>query len=327
VQLRVAPTLLNSLRMRRYLFIALLTACSSESEPSDPGADAAVAQVPDDLPSRTYVIDHLSVPTTSGEATQFGMDLDNDGAIDNKLGTVIATLSGMGIDADAMVTRAIDHGDTILLARVGTTSFTNAQVATFETFAGSDPSVAPCTGTSDTVCRKHLAGGAAFTQMPAPIGSPLLGRFDSGMFYGKSGKLVVRVALLGAQPIDVVLLGSVARLTMASDMTIGEATLAGAISVADIDEKVLPAVHANMAAAVDADCTTTTPPGCGCGTGTDGKTAIGLFDKSPADCSISLDEIKNSTLVQNLLAPDVMVDGQMALSMGVRATAVTATFK
>lgn len=313
--------------MRRTLFLALLTACSSESEPSDPGADAAVAQVPDDLPSRTYVIDHLSVPTTPGEATQFGLDLDHDGAIDNRLGTVIATLSGMGIDASAMVTRAIDRGDTILLAKVGTTSFHDALVATFETFAGTDPSIAPCASTSDTVCRKHLAGGASFTQMATPIGAPLVGRFDSGMFNGDAGQLVVRVALLGAEPIDVVLVGSRARLTMASDTQIGEVTLAGAITIADLDAKVLPAVHLNMSAAVADDCTTTTPPGCGCTTGSDGKTAISLFDKSPADCAISLDEIKASPLVQNLLAPDVMVDGKEALSMGVRATAVTAAFK
>jgi hypothetical protein len=326
-QLALAPTLLNSAGMRRFLFIALLTACSSESEPVDPGADAGVAQVPEDLPSRTFVVDHLTVPTTPGEATLYGMDLDGDGAVDNKLGTVISTLKGLGIDATVAVSRAIDRGDTILLAKVRTTSFLDAPIATLETFAGTDPSIPPCSSTSDTVCRKHLEGGASFTQMPAPVGSPLTGRFDSGMFTGASGKLVVRIALLGADPIDVVLLGSRARLTMSSDSKLGEATLAGAVSAADIQSNVMPAVHANMSAAVADDCTTTTPPGCGCATNSDGKTAIALFDKTPADCSISLDEIVNSPLVQNLLEPDVMVDGQMALSLGVRASAVSAAFK
>lgn len=316
-----------SFRMRRLLLAFVLTACSSDSDPSDPAADAAVAQVPDDLPHRTYVIDNIAVPATSTEARQYGLDLDNDGVIDNRLGTVIATLSGMGVDANAMVTRAIDRGETILLAKIGTTSFLDATVATLETFAGSDPSIAPCSSTSDTVCRKHLAGGATFTAMPAPVGAPVIGRFDSGMFTGTAGKLVVRVALLGAAPIDLVLLGSRAQLTMTTDSKIGTATLAGAVSINDIDAKILPAVHANMAASVAADCTAlTSPPACGCATGSDGKTALSMFDKAPVNCAISIDEIRNNPLIQNLLAPDVTVDGEMALSLGVHASAVTAAF-
>lgn len=311
--------------MRRLLLLALLTACSETD--SDPGADAAVAQIPDDLPYRTYVIDTISVPTSTTEARLFGLDLDNDAEVDNQLGTVIATLGTLGVDASAMVTRALDRGDTILLARVGTTSFVDAPVATFETFAGTDPSVPPCASETDSVCRKHLAGGASFTAMPAPIGTPLVGRFDSSLFTGSGGKLVVRVALLGSEPIDLVLLGSRVQLKMASDTKLGEAILAGAVSLADIDGQILPAVHANMSASVAADCTAlSSPPSCGCATNSDGKSALAMFDKTPQDCSISLDEIKNNALIQNLLAPDVVVDGEMALSLGVKASAVTAAF-
>lgn len=314
--------------MRRFLLLAVLTACSSDSDgPVDPGADASVAEVPDDLPHRTYVVDSIAVPTTSSEARMYGLDLDNDTIIDNQLGNVIAALSGMGVDASAMVTRAIDRGETILLAKIGTTSFVDAQVATFETFAGSNPSIAPCAGTSDTECRKHLEGGASFTALPTPVGERLVGRFDSGMFTGSAGNLVVRIALLGADPIDLVLLGSRAQITMATDSKLGSAILAGAVSIEDIDTKVLPAVHTNMSAAVADDCTEpSNPPSCGCATGSDGKSALATFDKAPVDCAISLDEIRNNALIQNLLAPDVEVEGQMALSLGVKATAVTATF-
>lgn len=313
--------------MRRFLLLAVLTACSSDSEPIDPGADASVAQVPDDLPHRTYVVDSIAVPTTSSEARLYGLDLDNDTVIDNQLGTVIAALSGMGVDASAMVTRAIDRGETILLAKVGTTSFADAPVATFETFAGSNPSIAPCVDSSDTECRKHLAGGASFTALAAPVGERLVGRFAGGVFTGDAGNLVVRIALLGADPIDLVLLGSRAQITMATDSKLGSATLAGAVSIEDIDTKVLPAVHTNMSAAVAADCTQlSSPPSCGCAANSDGKSALATFDKAPTDCAISLDEIRNNALIQNLLAPDVEVEGQMALSLGVKATAVTATF-
>lgn len=323
--LALAPSLLMSLGMRRYIAIALLTACSSPD--SDPGADAAVTEIPDDLAYRTYVIDDLQVPSTSSEATQFGLDLDGDGAIDNKLGTVITALASLNVDAPAMVTRAVDHGDTILLAKIGTTSFLDARVATFETFAGANPSIEPCNGAGDTTCRKHLAGGATFTVMPEPVGKPVVGNFNGGQFSGTAGNLVVRVDLLGSTPIDLVLLGSRAVLTMTTDSTIGSAKIAGAVSLADIESKVLPAVQANMSATVADECTNlASPPACGCPTGSDGKSALALFDKAPVDCAISLDEIKASALIQNLLEPDVTVEGEMALSLGVGATAVTANF-
>ncbi len=53
-----------------------------------------------------------------------------------------------------------------------------------------------------------------------------------------------------------------------------------------------------------------------------GRSYLTLFDKSPKDCVISLDEIRNSTLIQSLLMPDVTVEGQNALSFGFGVTAV-----
>lgn len=319
------------MRVIRGLLIASLfssLAACTDNGPADPGPD----EMDEDpvipvLPYRYYVIDHLSVPTTTADANQVGLDLDANGTVDNKLGSVIATLTTLGVDAEATVTQSIDRGDSILLARIGTTSFADAPQATFQTFAGTDPSIEPCNGESDTECRHHLQGTASFSAMSDPTGKPMLGSFGGGTFYGTGGELVVRLAVLGADPIDLVLMGSKAQIQMATDTQIGNAQLAGAVSQDDIDNKVLPAVHENMTAAVARDCTApTSPPTCGCADNSDGKSALGMFDKDPVDCSISFTEISDNTLVKAMLKPDVTIDGKMGVSLGVTATAVMAQF-
>lgn len=314
--------------MRGFLMVVMLTACGTDIDgPPEGTAPDAGDGMTTTLGYRHYVIDKITVPASSSEARQFGLDLDADAVVDNQLGNVIATLATMGVDANATVARSIDRGETILLARIGTTSFVEAPVATLQTYAGADPSVPPCTSDSDSTCRRHLDGTASFTASAAPAGSAVSGKFEGGAFNGSSGQLVVRIALMGGTPIDLVLLGSRAQLTMTSDTKIGQAKLAGAVSQADIDAKVIPAVRDNVMASVTSDCTAlSSPPSCGCATSSDGKAAIGMFDKSPSDCSISVDEVRNNALVQSLLAPDVNVEGTMALSLGVSATAVMAQF-
>lgn len=306
----------------------MLLGCTSDADMTGTGPDGDDG---DDtlptLPYRHYVIDNLSLPTTSGEATAMGLDLDADGDTDNKLGNVITTLKSLGIDASATVKRSIDRGETILLARIGTTSFLDAPVATFETFAGTDPSIAPCAGETDLACRKHLAGTASFTAMATPAGKALKGEFSGGRFYATGGELVVRIALEGADPIDLVLVGSKAELTQTTDTAIGQVRLGGAVTRAEIDSKIIPAVHANLSSSVTADCSApTNPPDCGCTASSDGEAALGMFDKAPTDCSITLAEVQDNSLVTALLAPDVQIDGQMSLSLGVSATAVSGGF-
>ena len=104
--------------------------------------------------------------------------------------------------------------------------------------------------------------------------------------------------------------------------------LAGALTQADLDTKVIPAVHAQLGPLITRDCTGTAPPDpCGCAANSTGKTVIGLFDTSPKDCTVSIEEIKTNSLIQSLLAPDVTIDGQEALSLGIRVTTVGATIR
>ena len=56
-----------------------------------------------------------------------------------------------------------------------------------------------------------------------------------------------------------------------------------------------------------------------------GATILSFFDANK-DCTVSLDELKMNSLVMSLLQPDVTIDGKMALSIGIKATAVKATY-
>jgi hypothetical protein len=103
--------------------------------------------------------------------------------------------------------------------------------------------------------------------------------------------------------------------------------LGGAVTKDDIDNEVIPAIAAQLTPLVMRDChMLSSPPTCGCDDGSTGKTLIGLFDAGTKDCAISVDEIKNNSLIVSLLAPDVTINGKMALSLGVKATAKKATF-
>ena len=112
------------------------------------------------------------------------------------------------------------------------------------------------------------------------------------------------------------------------------AILAGAITQDDLNNHVLPAVHDNVLLPIlDKDCpgrTALDAPACKCKDASGGKQVISLLDTSPADCNVTLDEIKNNGLFSSLLAPDVMLDvnGVLtpALSLGLKATAVAGAF-
>jgi len=106
-----------------------------------------------------------------------------------------------------------------------------------------------------------------------------------------------------------------------------KAILAGAIAQTEVDATVVPTMRDGFSARVAADCTApSNPPTCGCATSSFGKTYLDLFDAPPKDCAISLAEVRNNSLIQSLLAPDVSIDGTMALSLGVSASAVPAGF-
>jgi hypothetical protein len=334
--------------MKRVGVVLVVAACGSSSSNNHPDAqqiDAAhqmdglvdgpvdaAPDVPDDavtdaaMPTGThhhYVINSIDWPTTNNEARADGFDLNGDGVVDNQLGSTIAALAAQGMDVQTPQDVAVARGTVLMLADFQATDLTTATDAGFTLYAGTNPNPAPCNGSGDTVCGHHLTGTGTFDAAAMPRENPIVGAIASGVYSGGPGKLPVELSVLGGTPISTTLLGARAKLT-ATASGITQGIIGGGIPTTDLQTMVYPAMQQAFEATVQADCTQlASPPACGC-SGT-GQQLIALFDTNH-DCAISVMEIENNSLIQSLFAPDVTIDGQMALSVGFGVTAVGATF-
>ncbi|HEU0032900.1 MAG TPA: hypothetical protein VFQ53_19845 [Kofleriaceae bacterium] len=285
---------------------------------------------PDDgaiqLTAHRYIIDKQLIPTNNTQARDFGLDLDGDAVVDNQLGMVMGTLAGQGFEVQTPVATSVDRGEILLLAELGANGFVSGPVS-FTLFSGADPQPPPCNGAGDTICRHHLAGTGSFTVAAGSAHDmPLTGALVGGIATTDvgSGHLQL-VTNLGGGRVVLNLLGARAKLSAISDATVANGVIAGAVTRTEIDTKLLPAWQMSFDAAVARDCPGAAPT-CSCISGSQGQTLQQLFDTTPRDCSISLTELMNNSLIQSLLAPDVTIDGQQALSLGIGVTAVKAAF-
>jgi hypothetical protein len=309
----------------RQLFLALavpatLIACGGGGD--DPGNE------PPSGPHYTYVVDSVTVPRNNSEARMIGLDLNDDDTIDNQLGMVLGTLAGQGFDVQGTLDESVNEGSIILLLDMQTPSFDSTAGAGLQIKLGDNPVPAACTDPLDPLtCGQHLEGGAMFEiAAGSPSNAGVEGRIAAGTFNGGPGTIKLQIALGGTDPIDLDLIGARAKASGISEAGISEVILAGALTQTDLDTKVIPAIHAQIDPIITEDCTGTAPPDpCGCEANSTGKTVIGLFDEND-DCTVSIEEIKTNSLIVSLLAPDVVIDGQDALSLGLSVTAVGAVF-
>ena len=315
--------------------LVLAAACGGSSSSKTPDASPDGPNLPIDAPPDAppmatgnhshYVVDRVLVPTNSSQAKMFGLDLDGNGTVDNALGMVLATFSSMGADVQGSVDHAVDVGDILMLADIQTTAFDNASDVGFTLYAGQNPQPAPCSSSTDTVCRHHLDGTGTFDVAATPRDPALVGDFVSSTYTGGPGHLPIQMTVLAGQPLSIDLLGARAKL-MATSTNITSGIIAGGVSVTDRDTKIYPAMQLAFTADIAADCTLAPgAPQCGCTSGSTGATLLGLLDANH-DCAVSVDEIKNNSLIGSLFAPDITVEGQQALSLGLSFTAVPATF-
>lgn len=329
-------------RLAPLLLIAAACGDDGSAKPTDAAVDVP-ADVPIDIPADApidappplpgfhhYVMDTLRVPANNTEARDFGLDLNGDGTVDNQLGMVIGSLAAQGFEIQPATTAQIDRGQILELFRLYAPDFVNVPAATFNAYAGANPMPAACASASDTVCRHHLTGAGTFSIAPSsPANAPLTGTLTGGAMTTAAGHLLapVTVFTVAGNPLYLTLVGAKVQMSMASDARLMQLKLAGGITQTDIDGKLIPAMREGIEASVMKDCTMlANPPTCGCPAGSTGKTMLDLFDQAPKDCSVSLQEVRDNSLIQSLLAPDVMLEGQMCLSYGVRATAVAAGF-
>jgi len=293
-----------------------------------------------------YVANKVLVPTTNTQAREYGLDLNGDKTVDNQLGMVLSTLGSMGFDIQSTLDEAVAVGDIILLADFQTKDFTNTTAAGVQIFLGDGNSVTPpACNNGETYnpptmpCGRHLTGTGMFAiSASSPTNLALGGRIVNGTFTGGPGSLSLQIALGGTEAIQLDLIGARSKGSALSMAGLGTATsggliFAGAITKTDIDTKVIPAIQAQLVPIITRDCTMpTAPPGCGCLADSTGKTILGLFDTKLADgsegkdCAVSVNEIATNSLIVSLLSPDVKIGGKDALSLGIKATAVPATY-
>jgi len=286
-----------------------------------------------------YVVNQAFVPTNNNQARDYGFDLNKDGTVDNQLGMVLSTLVSLGFDIQTSIDKAVAEGDIILLVDFQTKDFTNTTAAGIQVFLGENPTPAACNAdemydeTAKTGCQHHLDGTGSFSiAANSPDNAAIGGKIVNGTFSGGPGELSLQIALGGTSAIQLDLIGAQAKATSISETAIGSGTsggviFGGAVTKEDIDTKIIPAIQAQLVPLIAKDCTMlTAPPACGCADGSTGKLIINQFDKDPVDCAVTVKEIQNNSLIMSLLAPDVTIDGKMALSIGIKATAVKGTF-
>ena len=252
-----------------------------------------------------YVMNTLLVPMNNTQALDYGMDLNGDQVVDNQLGMVMATLSGMGFEIQNATNASVDRGEIIELFDLGTDNFTTAAFASFNGFAGATPVPAPCNSAGDVVCRHHLTGAGTFTiASTSPMNAALTGTIANGTLTTTAGHLLAPITLgFGGPPVYVTLIGARVQLSQASDPSITTMKLTGGITQSDIDTKVIPPMRDGIEAQVIKDCTAlASPPQCGCASGSTGATYISLFDANQ-NCSVSLTEVKNNSLIASLSRP------------------------
>lgn len=335
--------------MRRAAIAAWgLAACGYPSPLLHVAGDAAKDSAAHDAPSVDavvpvgqhyhYVIDHQYVPTNNTQARQYGLDLNGDGVIDNQLGMVLATFANMGFDVQGATNTAVDHGYTLMLPDLQTLDLQSASHTGFTTFFGINPNPPACNGGNDPVCRHHLTGSAQFAvDSNSPHDPPLLGDATANTFASGPGVLDVQLVFVTGLPTAVHLVAAHSKLSSVTSTAIGNGVIGGGVLKSDVDGRLIPALQQALTIAVQRDCcgTSSSPsptcdpsatPSCGCIDSTTGKSAIGLFDTTPHDCAITVSEIQGNSLIQSLLAPDITVDGQQALSMGFGMSAVGATY-
>jgi len=291
-----------------------------------------------------YVAAKAFVPTTNGQATEYGLDLDGNNSVDNQLGKTLASLKTVaGFDIQGTVDEAVLEGSIILLMDFQTEDFTNASAAGLQVLLGENPTPAACNDGEEAVCENgtctgcghHLEGGSFSVSANSPDNAAVAGKIVNGTFNGGPGEISLQIALGGTDAIQLDLIGARAKATGISADGITSVILAGALTQEELDNTVLPAIHAQLAPSIAEDCTGE-GENCGCTEGSTGASILAFLDKDPVDCEVTLDEIKTNQAIQGFLAPDADLfdangnpgqDGEPdSLGIGIKVEAKKATF-
>lgn len=307
------------MRTALLLIPAVMTAaCFSDSAPGQPDP------IDPEGAHHTYIVDSITLPVTSADATTHSLDLDGDGKPENKIGQILAivmSLGDYGQEVNTTIAERITAGELIHLFDVQARSLTNAERVGWYPFLGADP---------DGDASDNWPGPESYTA-PVP-GEPGAGDIIDSVLTAGGGRLPLALVLPNTNETIVFKLRAAA---IDADISAGtlDGVIAGAVVGDDIDRVLLPALQLGLQAAVDDSCGTTDP----CPSGSLGSMILNQFDDNN-DGIVSVDELRGDSLVNSLLTPDLDLldsggnynpgyDGvNDSLSFAVRFTAVPADF-
>jgi hypothetical protein len=274
-------------------------------------------------------VSNLYIPITAAEAGTLGADLDGDGTIDNKLGTIMQLLISSGsTDPNPVLNADIAQGDLVVPLRVYLDAWSGDATTMVLAYEGVPLSTPPAFDGQDVV---DVAPGS-------PTDAYLCGPYATGELDVGPGQLLIPIPLV-SQTVFVPLqearvIGPVSQTGWTNVIVAGGAT------PTDIDQIVLPAMLIYFNQVIGADpfgSLATTLMSLFDGACTDlGGACAGVVpgvgecaDNQPTDPDpLTITELRCSSLLQSALAPDVDIDNDGTndlLSIGLRLQAVRAT--
>lgn len=128
------------------------------------------------------------------------------------------------------------------------------------------------------------------------------------------GEVVLRIGWPDHAPIELPMIGARAKFTVNADGTL-QGVVDGGILKDVLDNALIPAFVETGNAELARDCSAS----CGCMKDSAGAELAQMA--APGTCTLTDDSVRTFSLVQSLTAPDVTLDGQIALSIGALFTA------
>jgi hypothetical protein len=296
-----------------------------------------------------YVVNSVMVPE---QRSDYAIDLNGDGRVDNQLGNIIGALTGQGLDVQSGVNMATADGTLVLLMSEASTD------ATFQ----SDNCATSVVQIGQSTTNPDFSGTGTFavdtSQQGGTFNGPIkVGKFSSAPPATTKDPVTVAIELplvAGATPVLLKVQGAHLQYTVSGGMITG-GQLNGGIKSSDVQMSIIPSVADILSGKLMNDNPQTSTdmqiasifdnggkadPACSAGT-----CQNPAYGTRPGMCAAAKDniidtcEVSTAGLIQNVLAPDVQLfdaSGNYApnamnttkdsLSIGLAFTAVGAKF-
>lgn len=293
------------------------------------GCSADKINSPTTGPISQWVVDAITVPTTSVAANGFAYDLNGDGQADNALGNALAALTSSGFDIQAAVDSGVASGAIVQLLQFQTDdSLFNTDAAAAATWYVGQPTAGFTTGAH------QIDGGQPASAFVGALANRDYSSADPAKTTKPVGGVVPLRMITGTPTIYLPMNGMHVQWHFSSTPTIASGVIQGSIRINDVNNVLIPQLANAFNVAIQADTSSTMAHQIeslfdtgGCGTAAAGD---GFIDAC---------EVQNSSLMQSLLAPDVQIydaSGNYkpnpanttpdAISFGFGFTAVRTTF-